>query len=232
MLRAIDTETTGTNPDTDHVIEVATVDILPGGKIANQQSFLICAPVPISPASSAIHHLLDEDVTGKPPLAEVIDKLRGADALVAHRADFERSFLGKHLGETPNGQPVTWICTWKCALRVWPEAESHGNQSLRYQLGLASPFGIDRHDIVAHRALGDAIVTAAIFVELLKHARWSQLALWSSEPALHTTLTFGKHRGVKYADVPRDYLESMLRSDMDADQKFSAAHWLKQREAA
>jgi hypothetical protein len=37
----------------------------------------------------------------------VIDRFKGADAHVAHKSDFERSFLGHHLGQ------ATWICTCK-----------------------------------------------------------------------------------------------------------------------
>jgi hypothetical protein len=25
-----------------------------------------------------------------------------------------------------------WICTYKCALRVWPDLDGHSNQELRY----------------------------------------------------------------------------------------------------
>lgn len=42
-----------------------------------------------------------------------------------HNCEFEQSFLGKYLGET------TWICTYKCALRVWPHLISHSNQAPR-----------------------------------------------------------------------------------------------------
>ena len=61
------------------------------------------------------------------------------------------------LGET------TWICTYKCALRVWPDLVSHSNQALRYTLGLINPHGIDRKTLNPHRALSDVIVTSAIF---------------------------------------------------------------------
>lgn len=232
MIRVIDVETTGINPDADHIIEIASVDVLAGGAIANQLACLVCPPVSISPEASAIHGLVDEDVAGKPPFAEVINRFQGADALIAHNCAFERGFLGKHLATTPNGQPIVWICTWKCALRIWPEFPSHSNGALRFRLGLTNAFGISRQSIMPHRALGDAIVTAAIFVELLKHARWSQLALWSNEPALHTIFAFGKHRGQRYEAVPQDYLEWIGRSDLDADVKFSARHWLAKREVA
>ena len=233
-VTVIDLESTGLDPATDAIVELAAVDMTPDGQITRRREHLICPPVPIPASASAIHHLLDEDVVGKPPLREVIELYEGSCAYVSHGAEFDRGFLAQHLGTSKKtGQPPTWICTYKCALRVWPESPAgHSNQALRYQLGFVNPFGIDRATLVPHRALSDAIVTAAIFVEILKHARWSQLAMWSAEPALHTTFGFGKHRGERY-DAHPDYCEWILRQkDMDEGARFSAEYWLKQREAA
>ena len=226
-VRVVDLETTGLDPAQHAIVEIAAVDVLRDGSIANSREALVCPPHPVPHAASAVHHLLDEDLAGQPPLREVIGDFAGADVYVAHQAAFERSFLAEHLGE------VTWVCTYKCALRVYPTLESHGNQFLRYHLGHASPFGLDRHTLVPHRALSDAIVTAAIFVDLTKAAKWSDLVKWSAEPALHTMLTFGKHRGQRYGAVPEDYLSWIIaKSDLDESTKFSAAHWLGQRSAA
>jgi DNA polymerase III epsilon subunit-like protein len=116
-----------------------------------------------------VHHLIDEDLAFAPRLGEVLDEFKGADAYVAHNADFERSFLERHLGD------AKWVCTYKCALRIWPDLLSHSNQALRYRLGLIDPFNIDRHTLSPHRALSDAIVTAAVFREITKHATWPEL---------------------------------------------------------
>lgn len=236
-LRVLDIESTGIDPEVDAVVEIASADLLPDHTITRQKQALICPPIPIPPESSAVHHLVDADVTGCLPFRDVIEEFAGADAYIAHNCAFERSFLAAHLGNASNGQPPTWICTYKCALRVWPAAKSHSNQALRYQLGLLSPFGIERASLVPHRALSDVIVTAAIFVELLKHARWSQLALWSAEPALHTILSFGKYRGKRYDEIAAsdpDYLKWIItKSELDEGAKFSSSYWLGQkREAA
>jgi exodeoxyribonuclease X len=119
-------------------------------------------------------------------LEDVIQRFVGAGAYVAHNCSFEKSFLDGYTGQ------AIWVCTYKCSLRVWPELASYSSQALRYQLGLIDPLGIDRATLVAHRALSDAIVTAAILVELLKHAGWNKLLQWSEEPALLTILGFGK----------------------------------------
>ena len=102
---------------------------------------------------------------------------------------------------------------------------------MRYHLSLASPFGIDRKTLNPHRALSDAIATAAIFVELTRRARWPDSVQWSGEAALHARFNFGEHRGERY-DAHLDYCEWILTEpDMDAGVRFSAEHWLEKAKA-
>ena len=154
---------------------------------------------------------------------DAISPFAGADYYVAHNAEFESGFLEPHLGSN-------WLCTYKCALRIWPDAVSHSNQALRYMLGLHAPFGRDRKSINPHRALDDCIVTAAIFLEITKRAKWPDILRWSSEPALQTRFTWGKHRGERWDAVPEDYLRWILDKLVDdKSAQFSAAYWLDQR---
>jgi exodeoxyribonuclease X len=226
-VRVIDCETTGTDAAVDAVIEIASVDVLADGTITNKQEVLVCPPIPVPPEASAVHHLLYEDLSGKPTFKDVLPMFAGAQAYVAHKAEFEQAFLGEHLGD------ALWVCTWKCALRLWPDFPSHSNQALRYRLGLVNPFGVDRHTLNPHRALSDAIVTAALFVELTKHARWPQLVQWSAEPALYTRLPMGKHRGQRFDEVPEDYLRWIVegRNELREEVKASARHWFDKRAA-
>ena len=223
-IRCIDIETTGIDPAKDAIVEIASVDLLREGGITNQQETLVRPALPVPPESSAVHHLIDADLVGAPTLEEVVGRFKGADAYVAHNCEFELSFLGAHLGQ------ATWICTYKCALRVWPDLTSHSNQALRYTLGLVNPHGIDRSSLNPHRALSDAIVTSAIFEQQLKRATWSELVQWSGEPALLTVFGFGKHRGQRFDQAPRDYLEWIAdgQNDLREDVKFSARYWLGQ----
>jgi hypothetical protein len=109
-------------------------------------------------------------------------------------------------------------------------ARALANQALRYTLGLVNPHGIERTSLNPHRALSDAIVTSAIFEQLLKRATWSELVQWSGEPALLTVFGFGKHRGQRFDQAPRDYLEWIAdgQNDLREDVKFSARYWLGQ----
>ncbi|HEY0311200.1 MAG TPA: 3'-5' exonuclease, partial [Allosphingosinicella sp.] len=97
-------------------------------------SDLVRPSVPIPAPASAIHHIVDADVAQCRPLAEHLDVYMdrhmdvGVQAFAAHNWKFEAQWLGDHL----QGRPA--ICTYKCAMRVWPDAPAHNNQALRYWL--------------------------------------------------------------------------------------------------
>jgi DNA polymerase III epsilon subunit-like protein len=73
-VRVIDIETTGTDPATDAIIEIASVDLLKDGTIANQRSTLVRPPIPVPPESSAVHHLIDDDLAFARQLDDVLDQ--------------------------------------------------------------------------------------------------------------------------------------------------------------
>jgi DNA polymerase III epsilon subunit-like protein len=70
--RVIDIETTGTDPTVDAIIEIASVDLLKDGTIANQRTALVRPPLPVPPGSSAVHHLIDEDLAFAPELEDTL----------------------------------------------------------------------------------------------------------------------------------------------------------------
>jgi exodeoxyribonuclease X len=226
LIRVIDIETTGIDPATSEIIEIASVDMVRGGGITNAMDTYVRPARPIPAGASAIHHIVDEDVKEAPSLVEVAGRFKGADFYVAHNCEFEQSFF---TAQSIDLGP--WICTYKSALRVWPEFDGHSNQELRYALGRASPFpGFERGAISPHRAAFDVVVTAAIFEELIKRARWSDLVQWSGEPALHTRFHFGKYRGKRYDEIAAadpSYLQWIVeKSELEEGTKRSAKHWL------
>ena len=227
IIRCLDVETTGLDPAKAEIVEIAAVDLRPDGTVIGMTESLVKPSAPISPLASAVHHLVGEDLDRASNIEDVVARFTGAQAYVAHNCSFEEAFLHRHLGHQ------IWVCTYKCALRVWPEFETHTNQALRYQLGLINPLGVDRAKLVPHRALSDSIVTAAILNELIKRASWEQLVEWSDEPALMTVLGFGKHRGQRFDAVPRDYLCWMAEAphSLSETARFSARYWLKKRDA-
>lgn len=225
VVRVLDFETTGLPEDPESAVcEVGFIDVdafRPEKTIDESSAWtsLIDPGRPIPPEISAIHHIVDQDVTGKPTFETAIQRLNARltsnDVYAAHCADFERRYFP--------GEPRRWIDTWKCALRAWPDAPGHSNQVLRYWLG------IDIDPVRAappHRALPDAYVTAHILRKLLLLRPVERLVEISSKPAFLPRITFGKHRGMTFAALATehpDYLYWLLKQpDMDEGVKFTA----------
>ena len=232
LVRVIDYETTGTPEDGGaEVIEFGRIDVcLDTLNIVNGWTSLAKPSNPIPPVTMAVHHITDEEVSNAPRAGDVWqDFWEGcgkSDVAAAHNAEFEKHF---HDGA---GRP--WICTYKCALVVWPDAPSHSNQGLRYWLGVDKAHADFDAKLAMppHRALPDAYVTAHILVELLKARSVEELVNISKYPALLRTMRFGKHRGTNFEDAPSDYLSWIRdKSDLDENTKFTASYWLKRRAA-
>jgi exodeoxyribonuclease X len=232
-FRVIDLETTGTAPPAE-VIEFGRVDVLKtdSGFVVERPASRLYRPVRgIPPETMAVHHLTPSDFSADMPTCGA-EELRSAvwsgaapDVLVAHSCEFERQFV---TGATTASLP--WICTYKVALRVWPEAPRHSNQVLRYWRGLQLDPTLA---MPPHRAGPDAWVTAHLLVELAERASLDQMITWTSEPKLMPVIPFGKHRGAKWADAPLDYLQWMQRqTGMDADAIWNAAREIRRRAEA
>jgi hypothetical protein len=93
---------------------------------------------------------------------------------------------------------------------------------------LGTPTSTDATDIACQLGALNPALQVAIFEGLLKQASWSELVQWSSEPPLLTVFGFGMHRGQRFDQAPRDYLEWIAdgQNDLREDVKFSARYWL------
>lgn len=208
ILRVIDFETTGVD-DPCSVVEAAYYDYDPERRVpAGGWSSLVVPQHPIDVRARAVHHISYEEASDIGISWDcAVRKLEDCDddvIYVAHNADFERRFF--------NPEGSKWICTYKCALRAWPDAPGHGNQVLRYWLGL----DIGDEAMPPHRAMPDCIVTSAILYRLLSGAESANhLMRWTEQPPYLTKIGFGKHRGELFSDLPTDYLRWIIRQDMD-----------------
>src|ERR1700693_6172362 len=97
IIRCLDSETTGLDATKDAIVEIASVDLRRDGSIVSTAETLVQPGIPVSPAASAIHHLIDDDLKCAPALADVIQRFVRADAYVAHNCSFEKSFLDRHI---------------------------------------------------------------------------------------------------------------------------------------
>lgn len=221
-VRVIDLETAGSGPQ--DVCEVGFQDVVQQADgswaVSEERGALLVNPGrPISPDTMAVHHILDEQVVDAPFWKEVARSVLcpegGVLALAAHRAAFEQRFCTPAL---VGG--ASWVCTWKCALRLWPDLPRFSNQMLRY---LRRPAGLVHElGLPAHRALPDAYVTAHHLRDMLNVVPLATLLGWSSEPGLLPRVPQGEHRGKAWRALPADALNAFL-NDRDADVRFSAA---------
>ena len=227
VIRVLDIETTGFDPNLHRVIEIAAYDLdTEQNTIDRVGSQLVLAGRDIPPEASAVHHLIESDLAGAVPFEQAWLQFaqKAPKYFAAHNCEFEQHFLTAPAD-------TQWICTYKCALRAWPEAPAHGNQVLRYYHKFDAYEGFDRELASrAHRAEPDAYVTAYLLHKLTTAHSLDELISWSKEPKVFPTITFGKHRGSKWAEVPSDYLEWMLKqTGMDLDAQHCAKLELTRR---
>lgn len=222
VVRVIDFETTGMEPPAE-VCEVGYCDIDAETRAISDPVSWLCGVKEMPPDVRAVHHISLADCSDVPAFDEfkIYD---GAAVIAAHNMDFERKFIRCTL-------PM--ICTYKAALRVWPDAPGHSNGTLRYWLedqDLIKPV----HNMTqpAHRAGPDAYTTAHILAALLNAgATGRDMVAWTREPRLLPTCTIGKFKGKPWADVEAGFLGWMLRQDgMEEDLKWNARREIDRRQ--
>jgi len=217
-IRVIDLETTGNSFTDGGVVEIGWQDVTlteAGWALEGPPGAMLIRPQnPISPSTSAIHHIIDEDVAEAPlfhQAAPAILQPGATIALAAHRSAFEQRWCTPAL--TANAR---WICTYKCALRLFPDAPTHSNQGLRYW---RRPEGLDRPtSLPAHRAGPDAYVTAHHLRDMLTLSSPEQLLAWSAEPALLVRVPFGPSRGRTWHDLDDAALDRILAGESGGNQ--------------
>ena len=159
-----DTETTGLDPSAgDEIIQIGATRLV-NGKLLKGECFeqLVDPHRPIDEASVPIHGITLEMVVGQPTIEEVLPAFHAFaqdTVLVAHNAAFDMRFL--QLKEDATGvrfeQPV--LDTLLLSALMHPNQESHRLEAI------AERFGVKVSG--RHTALGDAMVTAEIFLKLL-----------------------------------------------------------------
>lgn len=221
-LAVVDVETTGVDPATDRVVEVAVLTLLPRGAPESYHR-RVNPGVPIPPAASAIHGIADADVAGAPSFGaiapELFATLHGCDLAGFGITAFDlpllsNEFARERLPFRVTGRRVIDVLTLyrRCHPRDLASA-------VREYLGRA-------HD-GAHSALADARATAEVLdrqvgrhglpatpAEL--HASLVEVDVagrFRRDDAGRVAFAFGKYAGRPLAEVAaRDpgYLKWML----------------------
>jgi len=159
-----DTETTGLDPAAgDQIIQIGAARLV-NGKLLRQEAFeqLVDPQRDLPAAGIAIHGIQPEMVRGQPTIDRVLPAFHAYardTVLVAHNAAFDMRFL--QLAEGRSGvvfdQPV--LDTLLLSALVHPNQESHRLEAIAERFGVTV--------IGRHTALGDAIVTAEVFLKLI-----------------------------------------------------------------
>ena len=159
-----DTETTGLDPSLGDVILQIGATRIVAGKLRRGECFeqLVDPGRSIPEAGIAIHGITPAMVAGQPPIERVLPAFHAfvADTvLVAHNAAFDMRFL--QMQQQRAGlrfdQPV--LDTLLLSSIVHPHQTSHGLDAIAERLGVPV--------LGRHTALGDALVTAEVFLRLL-----------------------------------------------------------------
>jgi len=206
MTKAIifDTETTGKNNPV--MIEAAWIklDGIKPFSLSDKFNQRYNPLKPIELGALATHHILDEELQGCPDYTE-FTLPANTEYIIGHNVDYDWNIIGN--------PDIKRICSLALSRRVWPELDSHNQSALLYFL--------DRHNAReklknAHSALADVENCAFILEKIIAKLGVTTIEeLWaiSEQARIPTHMTFGKHKGVAIADIPRDYKTWLLNQD-------------------
>ncbi|HWZ27946.1 MAG TPA: UvrD-helicase domain-containing protein [Gemmatimonadales bacterium] len=155
---AFDTETTGRDPTTNEVVDIAAVRVV-DGKIVDEFKTLVRPEHGIPSAVSKIHGYDDAMVADAPSFAEVWPKFKafaGSDLLVAHNGmEFDVPILRRLAGAGETSEMMFFD--------TLPLARSLFQESAKLT-DLAARFKVDAGD--SHHAIDDARALAYVYQEL------------------------------------------------------------------
>jgi DNA polymerase-3 subunit epsilon len=225
----LDTETTGLDPATDKLIELAMVKFEYSrttgevGRVLGVYEGLDDPGVPIPPESTALHGITNEMVHGQRLDESAIEALLdGVGVVIAHNAGFDRPFVERR-------SPRFASLAWGCSLREVPwESVGIGSAKLEY-LAYRYGFFFEGHRAevdcralleVLRRPFGET-GTNALKV-LLESAREPSLRIWATG-SQYETKDMLKARGYRWEGEKRVWYR-----DLGAAEREVELAWLKE----
>ncbi len=230
-----DLETTGTNVQTDRIVELAAIKLWPDGR-REEKSRRFNPLMPIPKEASQIHGITDQDVKNEPPFGKVVRGERGILAFFSgcdlagfNIIGFDIPMLQQELqraGEVLDLSEVAVVDAYRIFVQQEPR---HLSAALAFYCGKS-------HE-QAHSALGDVQATLEVFEAQLE--RYDDLPNTTDEIDRfvrhpdnvdrrgklkwvdgEVTVSFGRHKGktLRYlASEEPDYLHWMIENDIATD---------------
>ncbi|MEM7270999.1 MAG: DNA polymerase III subunit epsilon [Pseudomonadota bacterium] len=163
---AMDTETTGLNPDEGHrIVEIGCVELINHVATGAVYHQYINPERDMPTEAFEVHGLSEERLSKEPVFADVGDEFLefiGDANLVIHNAAFDMRFLNAELGwaKKPLIDTARAIDTLGIARQKFPGAQNSLD-------ALCRRFGIDNSARVLHGALLDSEILAEVYLELI-----------------------------------------------------------------
>ena len=166
-IAMLDCETTGKDPNTERIVEVACV-IAEGGEIIASKSWLVHPQCSIPPDTTAIHGITDAMVRGAPAFADValdLFSMVGEAIPAAYNAPFDRSFISAEWDRLGLDVPpfallasTKWIdpLVWIRRAQKYEKSKKLGDVARRMNIDAGE----------AHRATSDAETALRILFKL------------------------------------------------------------------
>lgn len=224
-----DTETTGVDPATAELIELAVIRVFfdsegyEVGRFASVRRYQPHNPIP--PEASAVHDIIDDDVADRPYFGpeyendvddfRLIHNLFDSDLIVAHNLPYDVAILSRYYPEhmkkfEPEGMHVD---TLRLAKHFYPGIESHAMKAMRYRFGFDKMAG---RRLESHSALDDTKMLEYFMTMVsgtfplmgpFTKAWWEAMAKQSDQPVMVQIFPFGKHRGELIDNLVQDDLQ-------------------------
>lgn len=163
---AVDVETTGMSPSRGHrIIEIGAVRLV-NGSLGQEFHSLINCGGGITKEAQRVHGITDAMLSGQPKAEDVFQAFRSFidhAVLVAHNAQFDNSFLRSEYDRLGWRFSNRIVCTLELSRQHLHRLPNHRLETVaRHLLGDLSA------EARLHRALGDAKLTAKVWLKL----RW------------------------------------------------------------
>lgn len=214
----LDCESTGLEPKTDRIIEIAAARFT-YEKILQEFESLVDPECQIPPSSQEIHKISQEMIQGKPKIKDILPQLLqmiDGHILVGHGIGFDIELIAeeaKRFNIVTNIHKQPYIDTLRLA-RLYGESPVNSLQHLRHHFNI-QPEG-------AHRAMSDVIVNIEVFKQLVKKYKTTEeLFQILQKPIRMKTMPLGKHKGRRFEEIPLEYLVWAERKDFDQDLLYS-----------